>query len=223
MDALSLLRATFDPLGGRRLIDIGCGQGRLAGALAEDGARVTGVDPGTAAIAVARESVPGARFEIASAERLPFADAAFEGAVLLNSLHHVPDPAAALREAARVVGPGRAVVVIEPLAEGSAFAALRPIEDETAIRAGAQAAVDAALAGGALTRTRDAVFERRERVAGLDGFLDRVRAVDPARDAAIRANGPAIAAAFAAAAMREPDGRLVLVQPLRAQVLVAAG
>ena len=223
MNALSLLRETFAPLAGRGLVDIGCGQGRLAQALAEDGAAVVGVDPGAAAIAVARATVPGARFAVGSGERLPFPDACFAGAILLNSLHHVPDPGAALREAARVVGPGRTVVVIEPLAEGSAFAALRPVEDETAIRAGAQGAVEAALAGGAFARTRDEVFERRERVVGLDGFLDRVRAVDPAREAAIRANGPAIAAAFAAAAIREPDGRLVLVQPLRAQVLVAAG
>ncbi|MGH1573008.1 class I SAM-dependent methyltransferase [Methylobacterium sp. P31] len=106
MDALTLIRETFVPLPGKRILDIGCGPGTLAKGLVEAGASVTGIDPGEAALARARATVPAARFEAASGEALPFPDGSFDGAVLLNALHHVPNPAAALAEAARVLAPG---------------------------------------------------------------------------------------------------------------------
>lgn len=222
MDALTLIRDTFAPLAGKRILDIGCGPGILAKRLTEDGASVTGVDPGEAALGKAREAVPAARFEAASAEALPFPDAHFDGAVMFNALHHVPDPAAALREAARILVPGGTLVVVEPLAEGSFFDALRPIEDETAVRAAAQAAIAVALSGGAFLCRQDVTLARRESFADLDAFLSRVSAVDPAREATIRARRPIVEAAFLGAAEREADGRYALVQPLRIHVLQPA-
>ncbi|MCJ2094909.1 methyltransferase domain-containing protein [Methylobacterium sp. J-072] len=219
MDALTLIRETFAPLPGKRVLDIGCGAGTLAQRLAEDGAAVTGVDPGAAALEKARSAVPGTRFEAASAEALPFPDGSFHGAVMLNALHHVPDPAAALAEAARILVPGGILVVVEPLAEGSFFDALRPIEDETAVRAAAQDAIAAALASGAFLCRQDVTVARRETFAALDAFLARVSAVDPAREATIRARRPVVEVAFRAAAEREADGRYALVQPLRIHVL----
>lgn len=221
MDSLSLILETFAPIDGCRILDIGCGPGLLAKALSAQGARVTGIDPGEAAIRDAGRRAPTARFERASAEALPFSDGSFDGAVMLNALHHVPEPGAALAEAARVVGPNRPVVVVEPLAEGSFFAALRPIEDETAIRAAAQAAIAAAVASGALACLRDVTFERHETFADLGAFLGRVTAVDPAREDAIAADPEGIRAAFEAAAARV-EGGFGLTQPLRAHVLVAA-
>ncbi|MFC6050724.1 class I SAM-dependent methyltransferase, partial [Methylobacterium hispanicum] len=53
MDTLSLVLETFAPIEGRRILDIGCGSGVLARALAERGAAVTGIDPGQAAIRAA--------------------------------------------------------------------------------------------------------------------------------------------------------------------------
>lgn len=222
MDTLSLVLTAFAPVAGRHLLDIGCGPGAMAAALAAEGARVTGIDPGETAIAAALGRVPDADFTIGSAEALPFADGAFDGAVILNALHHVPDPTAALRESARVVRAGGAIVVVEPLAAGSFFAALKPVEDETAIRAAAQAAIAAALAAGRFRCLRDTTFVRREAFADLPAFLERVAAVDPARRGAIRDNAEAIEAAFAAAAERDEAGRHVLLQPLRAHVLAAA-
>ncbi|MEL6064142.1 MULTISPECIES: class I SAM-dependent methyltransferase [unclassified Methylobacterium] len=219
MDALTLIRETFAPLSGKRILDIGCGTGTLAKRLSEDGAAVTGVDPGAAALAQARAAVPGARFEAASGEALPFPDASFDGAVLLNALHHVPDPAGALVEAARVLVPGGCLVVVEPLASGSFFEALQPIEDETAVRAAAQDAIAAARASGRLACRRDVTVERRESFADLDAFLKRVCAVDPARAATIAARRPVVEAAFETAAERGADGHYGLVQPLRIHVL----
>ncbi|SFL77307.1 class I SAM-dependent methyltransferase [Methylobacterium pseudosasicola] len=222
MDALTLIREAFAPLPGKRLLDIGCGPGTLAKRLTEDGAAVTGIDPGAAALETARAAVPGARFEAASAEALPFPAATFDGAVMLNALHHVPDPASALAEAARVLAPGGLLVVVEPLAEGSFFDALRPIEDETAVRAAAQAAIAAALDGGAFLCRQVVTVARRETFAALDDFLARVSAVDPARAATIEARRPVVEAAFRDAAEREADGRYALVQPLRIHVLQPA-
>jgi len=222
MDALTLIRETFAPLSGKRILDIGCGSGTLAKRLSENGAAVTGIDPGLAALEQARTAVPAARFERASGEALPFPDASFDGAVLLNALHHVPEPAAALVEAARVLVPGGCLVVVEPLASGSFFAALQPIEDETAVRAAAQDAIAAALFQGTLVCRRDVTVERRESFADLDAFLTRVCAVDPARAAAIEARRPVVEAAFEAAEEREADGHYGLVQPLRIHVLEPA-
>ena len=222
MDALTLIRETFAPLPGKEILDIGCGPGALARVLVAEGARVTGIDPGEAALARAREAVPDARFEAASAEALPFADASFDGAVLLNALHHVPEPGQALAEAARVLRPGCALVVVEPLASGSFFDALRPIEDETEIRAAAQGAIRAAVAAGAFTCARDVTFDRRESFADSDAFFARVATVDPARADTIRERRATVEAAFAAAAQRDADGRFSLVQPLRVHVLEPA-
>jgi SAM-dependent methyltransferase len=212
MDALTLIRETFAPLPGKRILDIGCGPGVLAKRLADGGAAVTGIDPGAAALAKARDAVPGG-------ENLPFDDASFDGAVMLNALHHVPDPAAALVEAARVLVPGGLLVVVEPLATGSFFEALRPIEDETTVRALAQDAIAAALARGTFACRRDLTVERSESFASLDAFLTRVSAVDPAREATIRGRRPVVEAAFLSAAAHGADGLYGLVQPLRIHVL----
>src|SRR5881398_1102370 len=63
MDALSLIRDALAPLPGKRILDLGCGPGTLAKRLAEDGAAVTGIDPGEAALARARAAVPAAQFK----------------------------------------------------------------------------------------------------------------------------------------------------------------
>ena len=57
MDTLSLVLDAFAPIAGRRLLDVGCGPGAMAAALAGHGARMTGIDPGEAALAAG----PGSR------------------------------------------------------------------------------------------------------------------------------------------------------------------
>jgi ubiquinone/menaquinone biosynthesis C-methylase UbiE len=95
---------------GRRVLDVGCGTGRLAVAL--DGrARVWGVDAEPAMLEVARRNAPGATFKPARAEALPFKDGWFERAVMWLVVHLVDRPQA-LAEARRVLGPdGRLAVV----------------------------------------------------------------------------------------------------------------
>lgn len=222
---MSVIGEAFAPLAGRRLLDIGCGSGALARSLSERGARVAGIDPNPEALETAREAVPEGTFQAARAEALPFADASFDGAIFLNSLHHVPKRAMdrALREAARVTKPAGPIVVIEPLAAGSFFSVLRTVEDETAVRDAAQEAIAEAIEGGSFEQLHRSDYLRREHFADLDEFLARVVAAEPARAAAVEERRPEVEAAFRRHAHSAEDGRMVLDQPLRFHVLATRG
>ncbi len=90
------------------MVDIGCGTGRLAAALAERGSRVWGVEPSPEMAAVARERL--STVKVAPAERLPFKDGWFERAVMSLVIHLLDRPRA-FAEAARVLRPeGRLVI-----------------------------------------------------------------------------------------------------------------
>ncbi|MBP2150383.1 class I SAM-dependent methyltransferase [Xanthobacter flavus] len=219
--ALEVIEDWLGPLAGTSILDIGCGHGALARALTARGARVHGIDPGAEAIAAARAAVPEASFTEAGAEALPFADASFDAAIFLNSLHHVPGElmAAALGAALRVSrGP---VLVVEPLAEGSYFEVLRPVEDETAIRSLAQEALSACLARGAARLVRRLDYDDVRHVAGVDGFLARAVAVDPARRDAAERHRDAVEAQLARWGVAEAEG-IRLAQPHRALLLARA-
>lgn len=180
---LDIVTAEIGPLEGLSILDVGCGGGGLARALSAKGAKVTGVDPQEAALATARSRAPEAVFQQAGAEALPFPDASFDRVVFLNSLHHVPVPlmGAALKEAARVSrGP---VLVVEPLAEGPFFRAMLPVEDETPIRAAAQAAIAAAVEAGEVKRLASGEYDDVRRFTDADAFLAMIVTVDPARKA----------------------------------------
>ena len=76
------------------------------------------MDSSAALIAEARARTPpgldNVRFEVARGERLPFGDAAFDGARIERVLQHVDEPGAILAEIRRVVRPGGLVVAAEP-------------------------------------------------------------------------------------------------------------
>jgi ubiquinone/menaquinone biosynthesis C-methylase UbiE len=98
---------------GRRVLDVGCGTGRLSAALSDRGSRVWGVEPSPEMAARARER--GVHVKVAGAEQLPFKDGWFERAVLWLVAHLV-DRRAAFAELARVLSPdGRiAVATFDP-------------------------------------------------------------------------------------------------------------
>jgi SAM-dependent methyltransferase len=104
---------------GGRILDAGCGTGVDALLLLErvlPGGEVVGVDSSAVAIATARARAaerPSARFECADISSLPFPDGAFDGARADRTLLHVPEPERAVRELARVVRPGGAIVLSE--------------------------------------------------------------------------------------------------------------
>ncbi len=96
---------------GMRALDVGCGPGALTGGLARllGAARVCAVDPSEPFAAACRARVPGADVVVAGAEALPFADAAFDAALSQLVVNFMADPAAGVREMARVTRPGGVV------------------------------------------------------------------------------------------------------------------
>jgi ubiquinone/menaquinone biosynthesis C-methylase UbiE len=104
-----LLVAAGD-LAGRRTLDVGCGTGALAVALAERGGKVWGVDSSPEMLAEAQAKKTRARFKEGAAEALPFKDGWFERVVMRLSLHHLDRPRA-LAEAARVLVSGGRIAI----------------------------------------------------------------------------------------------------------------
>jgi 2-polyprenyl-6-hydroxyphenyl methylase/3-demethylubiquinone-9 3-methyltransferase len=99
------------PLGGKDVLDVGCGGGILAEAMARRGARVTGIDLADKALSVAQlhlmESGVAVRYELASAEDYAAAHAGeFDVLTCMEMLEHVPDPASAVAACARLLRPG---------------------------------------------------------------------------------------------------------------------
>ena len=95
---------------GARVLDVGCGTGRLAHWIAERvgimGA-VTGIDPLEERIHIARSRGGNVRFEVGQAEDLrAFEDASFDAVCMSSVLHWVTDKAKALAEVRRVLRPG---------------------------------------------------------------------------------------------------------------------
>ncbi len=122
-----MLTARIEALGlgkGDRLLDIGCGEGRHChGVQMLTQAQAIGVDLDEASLAMARErgaqiegKGPLAQFQTADASALPFDDASFDAAICSEVLEHVPDMAALVGEAARVLKPGAIYAVTVPRA-----------------------------------------------------------------------------------------------------------
>ena len=98
--------------------DLGCGTGQLTAAMAPFVATVIAVDASSAMLQAARkrlqafENIDLRRGEL---EALPIDDGRLDAATLMLVLHHLPEPAAALREAARVLKPGGRILVADML------------------------------------------------------------------------------------------------------------
>jgi 2-polyprenyl-6-hydroxyphenyl methylase/3-demethylubiquinone-9 3-methyltransferase len=98
-------------LAGRRVLDIGCGGGILAEAMAREGAMVTGIDLSEKVLRVAElhglESGVTVRYEQIAAEDMARREpASFDLVTCMEMLEHVPDPAAIVAACAALVKPG---------------------------------------------------------------------------------------------------------------------
>src|SRR5438552_121511 len=91
---------------GDRVLDVATGTGAVALELIrQKGCTVVGLDQSAQMLEVARGRLPGVELVEGEADRLPFPDASFNGLTFTYLLRYVDDPAATLRELARVVKP----------------------------------------------------------------------------------------------------------------------
>lgn len=210
-------------LHGREVVDIGCGAGALARALAGAGARVVALEVSDEQLApaLAGDSGSGVRYVVGRAQALPLEDAAVDIALFMRTLHHVPvkDMTQALQEARRVVRPGGTVYVAEPLSEGDFWALTSMIEDEFEARQAAQSALAQAIDVGLETITT-VEYDVELRLAGVDQFRELTVAVDPSRAEILATQSSELAEAFEQ--MGEPGerpGERCFLSPTRVDVL----
>lgn len=213
------LAEVLDPRG-RTVVDVGCGDGSLTRHFAALGARAIGVEISEGQLARARKAEPveSASYRVGKGEALPLEDASVDAVVYSNSFHHLPLPVMsdALAEAARVLKPHGTLIVVEPIAEGGYFEVVRPIEDETEVRAAAYDTLKHPPLP--LEEVDETVYTTVVRYRDADHYLAHVVAVDPARRDRLPAVEAEMRRRFAANGHIDADGQTAFDQPMRRMV-----
>jgi ubiquinone/menaquinone biosynthesis C-methylase UbiE len=115
-----LVREYLGSVTGLRVLEVACGRGGFVRELALAGACVTGCDFSFAALRVARTRLdtadvhPSATLTQGDAQSLPFADASFDMVVSCETIEHLPEVRAAVREMYRVTRPGGKLLLTTP-------------------------------------------------------------------------------------------------------------
>jgi ubiquinone/menaquinone biosynthesis C-methylase UbiE len=130
------------PVATDKVLDVGCGSGQFAVAIAPLVAQVTGADLTPAMLDEARAhqakaGVANVAWLQADSTALPVADAAFDIVTSRSMLHHAADPAATLAEMRRACAPGGRIAVLDltPAADKSpAFDAIELLRDPSHAR-----------------------------------------------------------------------------------------
>ena len=210
------------PLSGARVLDVGCGDGALTRVMTRHGATVIGIEcfPEKVETARLRPAVGDERYLAGLGEALPFADRTMDIVVYFNVLHHVPvdRQERALAEARRVMKPGGLLYIQEPLAEGPYFELVRPVDDETVVRAKALGAIRRAVGSGSFREDRECFYLVPLGFPDYETFERRLLAVDAGRRPVAEALRPSLAAAFAASATKR-DGLYCFENPARVNLL----
>ncbi|MGV8074257.1 MAG: class I SAM-dependent methyltransferase [Syntrophobacteraceae bacterium] len=98
-----LLHRVWSPAPPQRILEVGCGTGIFLDWFARFGHQVSGLDPSSAMLDIARDQLPGTiSLERGYAEHLPYSDNSFDTVALITTLEFVDDPLKALSEALRV-------------------------------------------------------------------------------------------------------------------------
>jgi trans-aconitate methyltransferase len=180
-EAASDLIDWLEPRPGEAILDLGCGTGELATAIAGRGARVVGLDSSAEMIAVARERTPALEWLVGDGEALSF-DSAFDAVFSNAALHWMTRAQAAARGIARALKPGGRLVA-EFGGAGCVGIVCAAVAGELAARGEDPArwlrwyfptiaAYAAVLESVGLEPRTMTLFERPTRLAGADGLRD---------------------------------------------------
>jgi len=142
-DGMDLIRMTARLSPSDDVLDVACGPGLVACALAAHARHVTGIDMTPRMIEEARATAARAgatnvTWEVGTASPLPYPDESFSVVVTRYSFHHFADPAAAFREMFRVCRTGGRVVVADlsiPSPHGLRFDAVERWRDPSHVHA----------------------------------------------------------------------------------------
>lgn len=113
---VKLIREHLGAMGGKRVLDVGCGKGRFARVFLQQdpGAELWGLDISEEMLRFVPE---GMQTRAGSMTELPFEDDFFDGAYATESLEHAVEIERAVAEICRVVKPGGRIAVIDKNAE----------------------------------------------------------------------------------------------------------
>lgn len=99
---------------GQEILDVGCGNGRVANLADKIKAHYTGIDLSSELIAIARTQHPEATFVVSNMMHTPFANNSFDHVMMIASFHHIPSRAYRLQtiqEMARITKPGGMILM----------------------------------------------------------------------------------------------------------------
>ena len=112
VDRYNAFLVSLVPAGAVDVLDVGCGMGKLAAAIAGDRRRVVGLDLSPAMIARARQACASTRAQFACGDfsEHDFADARFDCVVTAAALHHMPSEAT-IRRMQNLLRPGGRLII----------------------------------------------------------------------------------------------------------------
>ncbi|MFO7811472.1 MAG: class I SAM-dependent methyltransferase [Pelovirga sp.] len=129
-----------EQLGGRTVLEIGCGDGRITSLLVESSCHLTAIDVDKRLLTKAANRVKGVKFILASGEKTNFPDNLFDVVIFTLSLHH-QDSVQALSEAKRILKQDGKIIVVEPNEDGEVEKLFALLVNENQEKRAAQKAI----------------------------------------------------------------------------------
>ncbi|WP_135077739.1 class I SAM-dependent methyltransferase [Terasakiella sp. SH-1] len=216
-----VLKETLE-LAGKKVLDIGSGEGHLTRMMAKQGAHVIGLECSERQMekALSYETVADERFMDGVGQDLPFDDETQDIIVFFNSLHHIPldEQFNALKEAVRVLKKGGQIYISEPIAEGPHFELLQPIDDETHVRAVAYDNIKRYAELG-LSWEAEEIYNHPVRRKSFEELHDKLTGPNPEREKIFEDQDVELRAAFDRLGDQKADGLTYFDQPTRMNLL----
>lgn len=177
-DILERIVRLADPQPADAALDVACGPGVLACALAKQVRRAAGIDLTPAMLEQAlrtqrEQGLNNVEWTLGDVTAMPFADASFDVVTCRFAFHHFPEPLRVLREMRRVCRAGGRVVVADSApsaAKAAAFNAMEKMRDPSHTRALPEEEMAALFREAGLPEPR---VERTRLALRLDEFLSR--------------------------------------------------